>query len=72
MVESIDLDVLWLEVCTEMNAVTRGLKGLSRLSEARAAGTEEHRRWCRGKENCTSRGFDGTSTVNSQTDFSFQ
>ncbi|MDD6582371.1 MAG: hypothetical protein PUF10_06825 [Bacteroidales bacterium] len=44
MVKSIDLDVLWLEVCTEMNAVTWGSKGLSRLSEARAAGTEEHRR----------------------------
>ena len=24
MVESIDLDVLWLEVCTDMNAVTWG------------------------------------------------
>ena len=32
MVESIDLDVLWLEVCTDINAVTWGGVKASRVS----------------------------------------
>ena len=44
MVESIDLDVLWLEVCTDMNTVTWGRESLACQSAARAAGAEGHRR----------------------------